>query len=199
MNSLCAGCVNKNICQSERWTCEALRSLYKIGEEQDLRQREKLVRELAREIDVFECEVSEELQQLGEKIIDGNAELTYIALNDIKIGYIVSYKSKRQAGRIIHADCRKVEPLYRAFLPFDFIITFYFPNTYYMTDNQKKVLMLHELKHVGIGPKGLRVEPHDVEDFISIINRYGLSWNGFGREVPDILAGGDSVQELRTG
>jgi len=199
MNDICAGCINKNMCQHEGWICGALRSLYRIGEEQDLQRREELTRDYAKELDVFECEVSEELQQLGEMIIAGKPELLYIALNNIKIGYVVSYKGKKQDGRIVHADCRKVIPLYRAFLPFDFVITFYFPNTHYMTDNQKKILMLHELKHVGIGPKGLRVEPHDIEDFTSIISKYGIDWDGFGQDVPDILAGGDSVKKLRTG
>jgi len=199
MNTLCAGCVNKNMCKTKGWICEALRALYKLGEEQDLHRREELTRDYARELDVFECETSDELRQLGEKVLAGMPSLAYILLNEIKVGYVVSYKSKKQSGRVIHADCRKIEPVYRAYLPFDFLITFYFPNTYYMTDNQKKLLMFHELKHVGIGPKGLRVEPHDIEDFTSIIERYGLNWSGFGHDVQDILAGGDSVQDLRTG
>ena len=104
-------------------------------------------------------------------------------------------RKKKKDGKIVAADCRKVTSAYTAYLPFDFVVTFYEPNMSYMTDNQRKVLMLHELKHIGVGPKGLRIEPHDIEDFDSILTRYGLRWNGFGNDVTDILAGGDSAKE----
>ena len=74
-----------------------------------------------------------------------------------------------------------------AFLPFDFIITFYEPNIYYMTENQKKILMLHELKHIDVGERGLTIRPHDIEDFKSIIKTYGLEWNDMDQDLPDIL------------
>jgi hypothetical protein len=47
--------------------------------------------------------------------------------------------------------------------------------------------MLHELKHVGLGMKGLRIIPHDIEDFSDILRKYGLKWNKSGEELPDIL------------
>ena len=37
--------------------------------------------------------------------------------------------------------------------------------------------MYHELKHIGMGPKGLKIEPHDVENFSDILEKYGLDWN----------------------
>ena len=55
--------------------------------------------------------------------------------------------------------------------------------------------MLHELKHIGIGEKGLKIENHDVEDFKDILYRYGLDWNGLDKDISDILAGGEDEQK----
>lgn len=195
MNPICEGCINYKACKKQKTPCKALSALYKISEEQDRAAKEALIREYAREIGIIECEVSPELQLLGKAVIAGMPELAYIQAYDIRVGFVLSYESKVKNGKIVMADCRKVTGPYKAYLPFDFIVTFYEPNMAYMTDNQKKVLMLHELKHAGIGPKGLRMEPHDIEDFENILTRYGLRWNAFGNDVPDILAGGDGAKE----
>lgn len=195
MNPVCESCPRKVVCKKEKTPCNALEALYKIGQEQDQQAKTELIREYARQISVIDYEISEELRQLGEKVIAGMPELSYIQSYDIKVGYVLSYESKKKDRKITAADCRKVTGPYKAYLPFDFLVTFYEPNIAYMTENQKKVLMLHELKHVGIGPKGLRLEPHDIEDFQSILDKYGLRWNSFGNDVPDILAGGDDGEE----
>ena len=126
-------------------------------------------------------------------------ELSIIRDYDAKIGYVRSYETKKDKGRSINADCRKINGTFTAYLPFDFIVTFYEPNIYHMSENQKKILMLHELRHIGIGERGFRIENHDVEDFRNILDRFGIEWNGFDQEVPDILpevkAGGDGVKK----
>lgn len=189
MNPICEKCLHKPICKKEKTPCNALEALYKIGQEQDQQAKTELIREYAKQIGVIDYEVSEELRLLGEKVITGMPELSFIPAYDIRVGYVLSYESKKKDGKTVAADCRKVTGPYKAYLPFDFVVTFYELNMAYMTENQKKVLMLHELKHVGIGPKGLRIEPHDIEDFQSILDKYGLRWNGFGNDVPDVLNG----------
>ena len=139
--------------------------------------------------------MADDLREIGEKVINAMPELHIIKDFDIKVGYVRSYEAKQGKGKQINADCRKVTGTYTAYLPFDFIITFYEPNIYHMTDNQKKILMLHELRHIGIGEKGLKIEHHDVEDFRDILYRFGIEWNGFNQDVPDILAGGDSEKQ----
>jgi hypothetical protein len=114
-------------------------------------------------------------------------ELSIIPEYDIKVGYVRSYQRKTDKGKTVNADCRKVSKVYGAYLPYDFIITFYEPNIYYMTENQQKILMLHELKHIGLGERGLCIENHDVEDFGDILTRFGIDWNWMDKEVPDIL------------
>lgn len=199
MTVLCHDCPYKQMCKKEKTPCRALEALDKICEEQDRNAKTELIREYARQLGIIDYEVSEELRLLGEKVIAGMPELSHITTYDIHVGYVLSYESKKQDGKIIAADCRKVTGPYKAYLPFDFVVTFYWPNMSYMTENQKKVLMLHELKHVGIGPRGPRVEPHDIEDFQSILEKYGLRWNAFGNDVPNILAGGGDGEETKKG
>lgn len=197
-SNFCVECYLKDDCESNKNTCEAIHALSKICLEENTKIKTELIHKYSKELDLIECEVSEELRQLGEKVIAGMPELAYITEFEIKVGYVLSYEAKKKDGKFIAGDCRKVTGTYTAFLPFDFIITFYEPNISYMTDNQKKVLMLHELKHIGIGMRGLKIEHHDVEDFISILERYGINWNEFDNDIIDILAGGDSEEETNS-
>lgn len=197
LKEFCSDCEIKFYCKEYKLQCNAVKELAKICIEEDRQRKRELVIDLAHELELIDFEVSEELRILGEKIIARMPELYIIKEFDIKIGYVLSYEAKRDDGKSILADCRKVTSAYKAYLPYDFIITFYDPNVSHLSDNQKKIVMLHELKHVGVGPKGLKVIPHDIEDFKSLIVRYGLEWNGFDIEVPDILAGdeGDNNSE----
>lgn len=174
--------------------CEAIQSLYKYYDDLRIEEKTEIISRLRQDLDIVDCEVAEDLQELGEQVINTMPELGIIKDFDIKIGYVRSYEAKRDKGRTVFADCRKVRGTYTAYLPFDFIITFYDPNVYHMSKNQRQILMLHELRHIGIGERGLRIENHDVEDFRDILLRFGIDWNGFDQEVPDILGvkvGGD--------
>jgi len=141
-----------------------------------------------------DAEPSKELRKLAEKILSNKSvlakfpELQVIKEYDIRIGYVMSQeKPPLSGGKIKYADCRKLKWTYKAYLPFDFLITFYECNTELLNENQEKILMLHELKHVGMGEKGLKLEEHDTEDFANILERYGIRWNGIDVDAPDIL------------
>lgn len=171
--------------------CPALQELRKLYDRLRTEERAGMIRQLRSNLDIKDCEVAEDLQEMGERIIARMPELGHIPTFGVKVGYVRSYEKKIDKGRTVNADCRKVNKVYGAYLPFDFLITFYEPNIGHMTENQRKILMLHELMHIGIGERGYRIEPHDIEDFESILMRHGLHWNGFEQDVPDILAGGD--------
>lgn len=171
--------------------CAALEELTRMYRNLKTEVNTEIIKNLRKELNLIDCETAEDLKELGDKIIRAMPELYVIRDYDVKIGYVRSYEAKQDKGKQVNADCRKVKGTYTAYLPFDFIVTFYEPNTYYMTENQKKILMLHELRHIGIGERGFRLENHDIEDFKDILARYGIDWNGFGQDVPDILVGGD--------
>jgi hypothetical protein len=153
-----------------------------------MERRAEITRQLAKELGVRDAEPNDEMKRLGEEIINRFPELQFIIVYGIKIGYVLSYENK-SGQKITFADCRKLGEVYKAYLPFDFIITFYYFNSEQLNENQKKILMLHELKHIQINERGLSVKPHDIEDFKDILDKYGNEWNEFSREVPDILGG----------
>lgn len=187
LTEVCMKCQWESECEIP--DCNAIRALAKICKAQDLEERRKIIREYAKELGIIECEVSDELRQLGERVIARMPELYVIRDLDVKIGYVMSYKAKKKDGKTIAGECEKVTGSDLAFLPFQFVVTFYEPNISYMTQNQKQLLMLHELRHIGLGPKGLRIEPHSTEDFRDILERYGLGWTDYeAKDIPDILA-----------
>lgn len=175
--------------------CGAMGKLNELYRELRIEEKTIIADGLRQELSIIDYEVADDLRELGEKIIRAMPELNVIRDFDVRIGYVRSYEAKQAKGKQINADCRKVTGPYTAYLPYDFIITFYEPNIIYMSENQKKILMLHELRHIGIGERGFRIENHDVDDFIDILHRFGIEWNGFDQDVPDILAGGDGEKQ----
>lgn len=124
---------------------------------------------------------SSEYRDIAKRVIKAHADLHWIRQAKVRIGYASSDHDKKQVDKLVFADCRKVPDLYRAFIPYDFVICTYEPNAMLLTDEQKEILMYHELLHCGIKPSGeLYVVPHDVEEFDKIIEEHGLHWASWG-------------------
>lgn len=185
---ICDECGNKDTCKDAEYTCPARDKLREIYRQTRHKDRHQLIKKLQRDIGIVDAEPSKDLRRLADQIIERFPELSIIPEYGIRIGYALSQeRPPEKGGKTKYADCTKVKVKYQAWLPFDFIITFYEPNTELLNENQRKILMLHELKHIGIGEKGLKLEEHDREDFASILKRYGIDWNMLDEEVPDIL------------
>jgi hypothetical protein len=174
--------------------CDALNTFIRVFGEFRTEEKKELIKILRKELEIIDWEPSQELAELGNKVLDKIEELSYIRDYEIKIGYVLSGEAKKQDGRIVFADCRKVTGPYQAYLPYDFLITFYEPNVDILSDNQKKILMWHELKHIGISHKGLKLVPHEVDDFKVILRKFGIDWNDFDQEIPDIFEEDFNVQ-----
>lgn len=58
-----------------------------------------------------------------------------------------------------------------------------------LSENQKLVVVYHELMHLEFDFEHNRykIKNHDVEDFHSILNTFGLHWARVGNDVPNIL------------
>ena len=135
-------------------------------------------------------ERSNEYKKMGELLIKKVPELQWIKECKIKIAYLESTQKKTKGKKTVYADCRKVEEWVQVFCKYDFVITVYVDNCMGMTKNQMELLMWHELLHIGIEDGTLNpiyiVNPHDVEDFRSIIDRFGIGWAEPGAEIPSI-------------
>ena len=126
--------------------------------------------------------INEEYAEIASRIIEEEDELTDVANSHATIVYLSSDKAKKGKDKIIHAECEKIPDKYKWSIPADFTITIYEPNVATFTDEQMRILIFHELLHVGIkftddGQESYFIRPHDIEDFRYIINKYGLDWN----------------------
>jgi hypothetical protein len=183
-NAICKQCSYNDICEDK---CPALNKLLEIYKQTRQTDRHQLVKKLQKELSIRDAEPNKDMQKLANQIITKLPELAIIPEYDVRIGYVLSQENP-PGTKIKYADCTKVKVKYQAWLPYDFIITFYEPNTELLSENQKKILMLHELKHIGMGDKGLKLEEHDREDFADILKRYGIDWNCLDENVIDILS-----------
>ena len=125
--------------------------------------------------------ISERYAEIGTDIIETEDALAHIRDSEATIIYLGSDKAKTSRGRTVFGECERVADKNRWAIPADFLIVVYEPNCAEMGDEQMRVLLLHELLHVGVdhdkdGNEVYRVVPHDLEDFMLIVDRYGTGW-----------------------
>ena len=125
------------------------------------------MRETVKQSDVF--------AELAYEVIGEHKDLE--KLREVSFGVLISDKPKKSKRRVIFAECHKVPDLYKAYVPHEFLIVVYEPNVATLSQDQLKILMHHELLHIGISDTGEPyIVPHDIEEFRSIIDMYGLDW-----------------------
>lgn len=126
---------------------------------------------------------SEEWAKIGQDVINVLPELFgHLIELGVDIGYVTSEEAPERNGKKKCAECialKKAEQ--KQFYPHDYLIKVYEPNVAYMNDMQKAILMEHELLHINAsqddkGELKLGIRPHDIEDFASIIDKYGHDW-----------------------
>lgn len=118
--------------------------------------------------------ISEYYTQLAEELIRTEEKLGYLKNAPVRIVYLESTHKKRGKGKIIHGQCEKVLEKNKWGIPADFTITIFEPNVAGMSEDQLRVLLFHELLHIG---EDFELAPHDLEDFRYIIDRFGSDWD----------------------
>lgn len=125
--------------------------------------------------------IRDEYKRIGEELILTAPELDYLRDSAANIVFLGSDYEKKKAGRIICGECEKIPGKYRWAIDYDMAIIVYEPNVERFTDEQLRILLLHELMHIGVKEDGNEetyyVVPHDVEDFRAIIDKYGIDWS----------------------
>lgn len=126
------------------------------------------------------CEQNDDYARIGAELIQAEKSLNWIRETEVSIGFMSSNKAKVSNGKTIFGQCERVPDRYKAFIPYDFLITVYEPNVIDFTSQQIRILLHHELLHCGVNMNAeptYKVVPHDVEEFNEIIDRYGLDWS----------------------
>ena len=125
--------------------------------------------------------INKEYAEIAAEIIKTEPSLRDIRDSEVTIIYLSSEHEKKENGKIVGAQCEKIPQKYKWAIPCDFTITVFEPNVERFTEEQMRILLFHELLHVGIDRDGneetYRIIPHDVEDFKEILERYGIGWS----------------------
>jgi hypothetical protein len=131
---------------------------------------------------------SASMEKLAATVIAENMEdFAWITREGIAFAFLESNVEKKKEGRRVFGECRKADANLKEIGNCDFVIKFYEPNTRYMTDRQKYILMHHELLHASAkNTDECSIVPHDyvVGEFKKIIDKYGLDWAAV-REEPE--------------
>ena len=126
--------------------------------------------------------LNEHYSDIAKEIIETEEALIDIRNSSATIVYLSSEHKKKSGNKLVYGQCEKVADKYKWGIPADFTITVFEPNCEGMTEEQIKMLLFHELLHVGIefnadGSETYSIKPHDLEDFKLIIDRYGTDWS----------------------
>jgi hypothetical protein len=127
-------------------------------------------------------EISEEFAEIGARVIQEEESLVDIRNSLATIVYLTSEQRKMSKGKKVCAQCERVPDKYKWSIPADYTITVFLPNIEGFSEEQKRILIFHELLHIDIdfdqdGNDIYSVKPHDYEDFKEIIDRFGTDWS----------------------
>lgn len=132
--------------------------------------------------------INDNYRRIAESLIDTEPDLQYIKDSRVRIAYLESDQCRRDGkDRLVLGECEKVAAKNRWAIDYDFTITLFRNNLVGLSADQMRIVMFHELLHVGIepGPDGdetYSVRKHDLEDFKIIIDKYGTDWNKAARK-----------------
>ena len=122
----------------------------------------------------------DEYKRIGEELILTAPELDKLRGSAVNIVFLGSDHEKKSNGRTIFGECEKIPGKYRWAIDYDMAIIVYEPNVERFSSEQLRILLLHELMHVGVKEDGNEetyyIVPHDIEDFRAIIDKYGMDW-----------------------
>ncbi len=125
--------------------------------------------------------ISEEYAEIGDRLIKTEDQFENIRDSHATIIYLSSEHKKTSNGKLVFAQCEKVQDKNKWAIPADFTITVFEPNVEKLNPRQIKIVLFHELMHVGIdcpgGNETYRIIPHDLEDFRAVIERFGVDWS----------------------
>ena len=127
-------------------------------------------------------QINKNYEKIAQELIENTSELEYIKKSNVRIIYLESDNTKKNGTeRLVLGECEKVASKNQWAISADFTIIVYKNNCIGLSEEQIKILLFHELLHVGIdygtdGGEVYSVKKHDLEDFKVIIDKYGTDW-----------------------
>lgn len=126
--------------------------------------------------------INNDYAEIATDLIRNEYSLLHLLESRAKIIYLSSDYAKTSKGKLVFGQCEKVADKYKWGIPADFTITVFEPNVEKFTEDQIRILLHHELLHVGIdkkadGSESYSIVDHDIEDFKLILDKYGTDWS----------------------
>ena len=126
--------------------------------------------------------INNDYAEIADELIRNEYSLIHLLESRAKIIYLSSDYAKTSKGKLVFGQCEKIQDKYKWGIPADFTITVFEPNAAKFTDDQIRILLHHELLHVGIdkkadGSESYSIVDHDIEDFKLILDKYGTDWS----------------------
>ncbi len=126
--------------------------------------------------------INNDYAEIADDLIRHEPSLLHLLESRAKIIYLSSDYAKTSKGKLVFGQCEKIQDKYKWGIPADFTITVFEPNVEKFTEDQIRILLHHELLHVGIdkkadGSESYSIVDHDIEDFKLILDTYGTDWS----------------------
>lgn len=115
-------------------------------------------------------EASQTVIRLAEELI----EQYHKPLRKARVGFVFRSEAQISQGKTVLGKASKVSDKLKPVLELDFLIWIAGDAFEKMSDERKRALIDHELSHCTIEEGQFKMRHHDVEEFHSIIERYGL-------------------------
>ena len=123
-------------------------------------------------------EINDEYTAIAEEIIK---EPDFDEIRDYASFVVLSSEEEKTKNKqVVYGECKLVQKLYKLFCPYDFLIIIYDVNAASFSPEQMRILIEHELRHMGYDLEGNEptpyIVPHDYEEFKQIMDKYGIDW-----------------------
>lgn len=142
-----------------------------------------------------EYKMNEQYAQIGRELIENEDVFEMLKKHNPRIAFLESNKPAPKSGRFALGVCKKMSDKDKSLLAAgvaaegtipDFFIIIYKERIKHFTPGQLRILIMHELMHVGVeekkdGSAVFSLKKHDMEDFRALVERFGVDWAGDGQ------------------
>lgn len=131
----------------------------------------------------YEIKHNRQYAAWARRLINEKPDLEYLRGSGVKIAFLSSQQEKTtgHGQRAVLGECVEIKENMQWAAPYDFMVIIYEQNCFSFSEEQTKILLWHELRHIGIDldsdEPSFYVVPHDYEDFDEIIRQHGLLWD----------------------
>ncbi|MDA8228746.1 MAG: putative metallopeptidase [Desulfitobacterium hafniense] len=149
--------------------------------------------------------INENYRPIAESLKAKFRELEYVPVKNIL--FIENTEDKRKKNNsTVYAQISKIPPKFEEIIYqvtgkyFEYMLEIFKENTYAMSREQIVALIYHELRHIQLVQKKdgseIDIVGHDVEDWLNMVEKLGLNWQGTMSQIPDLLGDGVNWESI---